>query len=165
MIDSLTILQRAIEAQRSAPEYAKNALLSRLYRTTAPVLEEREQLIDFLERGWKHTNDNPDVADRERRDTKWIDKLHRLEEIENVLATFPAFNVDSTHKHQTRPSGTLHTERSQMPLHQPSTRSITGAVAPNEYQTWNDGLTPTAENLPRMGGRIASIGSRRTRGR
>jgi hypothetical protein len=120
MIDHLTILQRAIDAQRSAPEYAKDALLARLYRTTAPVLEERERLIDFLERGWKHTNDNPDVADRERRDMKWIDKLHRLEEIENVLATFPASHPDSTPKHQTPQSETPRTERSQMPLHQPS---------------------------------------------
>jgi hypothetical protein len=119
MIDSLTILQRAIEAQRSAPEYAKDALLSRLYRTTAPVLEEREQLLIFLDRGWQWLDEHPDADGYQERTTTWIDKLHRLEEIENVLATFPASAPDSTHKHQTKPSGTPHTERSQMPLHQP----------------------------------------------
>jgi hypothetical protein len=130
MIDALTILQRAIDAHRIAPEYAKDALLNRLYRTTAPVLEEREALLAKLERGnviqcerqpYEPGSLRPESDDPKfRKDSdRWNDWLSRLEEIENVLATFPASAPDSIPKHQTPPSGTPRTERSQTPLHQP----------------------------------------------
>lgn len=120
MSDPLAILERAIAAQRNAPAYAKDALWNRLNIINAPVLEERHKLLTFLERAWKHTNENPDVPDREKRDEIWAAKLRRLEQIEDVLATFPdSPSASGATIRRTTPSGTPPTQPSPESLGQP----------------------------------------------
>lgn len=88
--DPLTILERGIATYGSTPDYARDALLTRLLRMTAPVLEEREKLQDFLPAGWAWLDEHQDADDYEERVDKWLTKLHRYEKIESTLATFPA---------------------------------------------------------------------------
>jgi hypothetical protein len=115
--DPLATLQRAIAAQQAAPVYAQDALWARLMRLTAPVLDERDQLLTFLERAWQHTNQHPDLPDREKRDGIWIARLQRYQQIEDVLASFP----------DSRPEPDASTPRmtvSAMPRTTPSAESL-----------------------------------------
>lgn len=117
--DPLATLQRAIAAQQNAPAYAQDALWARLMRLTAPVLEERDQLLTFLDRAWQHTNANPDLPDREKRDGIWIAKLQRYQQIEDVLASFPVCPLARPSEPATRRSGTPRTQPSAESLAQP----------------------------------------------
>lgn len=115
--DPLATLQRAIAAQQNAPAYAQDALWARLVRLTAPVLEERDHLLTFLERAWRHTNKHPDLPDREKRDGIWIARLQRYQQIEDVLATFPDSRSASG-------ASTPPMTPSAMPRTQPSAESL-----------------------------------------
>lgn len=117
--DPLTILTRAIDAWHGAPVARQDVLWTRLMRLTAPVLEERESLLTFLERGYQWIDQHPDVPDREKRETTWIAKLQRYQQIEDVLATFPASPISSTAEPQTTRSATERTQPLPMPLARP----------------------------------------------
>lgn len=117
--DPLAILLRGIDAFNGAPVERRDALFTRLMRQTAPVLEERESLLTFLDRGYDWIDANPAVPDREERVDRWIVKLQRLEAIEDVLASFPASNGSPSSTRPMTESVTALTLPSLTPLPRP----------------------------------------------
>ena len=98
--DPLELLQLRIRSFYAANPAARSVLIDRLHRLSAPVLEEREQLLSKLERGNQIlTEENPYVPGsfspentdpkHQRKKDQWIHWLSRLQQIEDVLASFP----------------------------------------------------------------------------
>ena len=88
-VDPLILLDRSIKAAASAPAYALPPLIDRLHRQTAPVLEEREKLLDFMPKGWTWLDNHPNHPDYAEREATLIARIKRYQQIEDVLASFP----------------------------------------------------------------------------